>query len=74
MTKQELAKAVDQLNWANIQCDNPADGFALEFLTEELIKLEKQEAIDVLLAVIEAQNLPDDFMGKNRIMHEFENL
>lgn len=74
MTKQEIAKAIDKLNWGNIQCDNPADGAQLAYLNDRLMELEKQDAIDVLIAVIEAQNLPNDFMGEDRIMHEFEHL
>jgi len=74
MTKQELAKHIDNLKWCNIQCDCPEDGFALEFAKERLMELEKGEAIDLLFAVLEAQNLPHDFMGENRIMHEFRFL
>lgn len=74
MNKQEIAKHIDKLNWTNIQGDNPDDGTQLEFLKEELMKFEKEEAIDLLFAVIEAQNLPNDFMGENRSMHEFKYL
>lgn len=74
MTKQDIAKRIDKLNWSNIQCDYPADGTYYEILREELMKLEKEEIMNVLFAVIEAQNLPDDFMGENRTMHEFKYL
>jgi hypothetical protein len=74
MTKQEIAKHLDNLNWGKIQCDSPDEGYKLEFLIEELNKLPREEATNILLAVIEAQNLPDDFMGENRVMHEFRNI
>lgn len=74
MTKQEIAKNIDKLNWCNIQSDNPADGAQYEFLFDELMKMEKEEAIRLLFAVMEAQNLPNDFMDEPGIMHEFRRL
>ncbi len=72
--KQELAKSIDKLNWHNIQCDNPADCEAYNSLFDSLLLLEKEEVIKILFSVLEAQNLPDDFLGEDRIMHKFENL
>lgn len=74
MTRQEIAKAIDSLNWADIQSDDPCEGEAYIFLHEQLMKLDKEKALNVLWAVIEAQNLPDDFMGEDRTMHNFNNL
>ena len=72
MTKQEIAKHIDKLNWANIQCDDSADGEQLIYLRDRLMELPQEEALDVLFAVIEAQNLPNDFMGG--VMHQFRFL
>lgn len=74
LTNQELAKAINKLNWGGIQMDTPEDGSALVMLKEELMKRDKEKAVDILFAVLEAQNLPDDFMGKDKIMYNFDNL
>lgn len=70
----ELAKRIAGLNWANIQCDSPDDGMQLTWIKEQLLKYDKEAAIEILLHVIEAQQLPDDFMGENKTMYEFKNL
>lgn len=74
MTKQELAKQIDQLDWEAIQGDDQYANDTAKYLVDELLKLTSKEAIVLLFAVIEAKSLPDDFMGEDRIMHRFENL
>lgn len=74
MTPQEIAKGIDSLRWSNIQCDDPAEGAKLNVLRDELNKLPFEKQIDILFMIIEAQNLPDDFLNEHRIMHEFNYL
>ena len=74
MNKQDLAKHIDKINWAAVQADSPAEGAAFEFLFNQVMELDKEDAVRLLFKVIEAQNLPYDFMGDPGVMHRFEFL
>ena len=74
LSKKELAKAVDKINWIKVQSDDQLECDQLYAIKQELIKYDKKETIDILLAVLEAQNLPESIQGENLKMLNFDHL
>lgn len=64
MSRQEIIKMINSLRWGSIETDSPDAGQEYEFVVGELMKLEKKEAVDILLSVIQEQNLPNDYLSK----------
>lgn len=74
MKKQEIAIYIANINWQNIQNDVPLDNVNLIYIREEIEKLSKEDAIDLLLCVMEAKelaNISPKFYGD---MIKFESL
>lgn len=61
MTPQEIAIAVNEISWINIQVDDPCEGdkvYDREYgILGHLLKLDPESSIRLLLEVIEAQQL-----------------
>lgn len=74
LSKKELAQAVDKINWIKVQSDDQLECDQLHAIKQELMKYDKKEAIDILLAVLEAQNLPESIQGENLKLLNFDHL
>lgn len=59
--KQKLAIQICSLKWADIQTGSEMEGSFMEHLFDKLMAMEKEDAIRLLMEVIEAQNLQRDY-------------
>lgn len=57
MTNQEIAKRIAAINWGWVHADMPDEGGKSIYLENALNNLPKEQAIEILLAVIEAISL-----------------
>ncbi len=54
---KELAKCIASIDWAGFQTDHPEAGAHYDLAVNELMKLDKHEAISLVLEVMEAKIL-----------------
>lgn len=75
LRKQDLAQKISDLNWINIQSDDPNENEKLKFIMRELCHFPQDESIFLLICVIESKELNHLFPdGKFKSLLQFNHL